>query len=200
MSTEKRSLRVFSYSTRLSRRRTTRPWVARRAVSTAAVFASIQRISASTPSFGGRGLAFGGIAPVVICSFTVPQRSWPPFVDRVGSSWSTRNFPLVFSGPWHSWQCLTRNGRIDASKSGALPDGLSWLQPAVGRRHATMIRVALIARSSPRLGYSLFLVPGRVTREIRNSALLFTGGRAPAVGPSPPGLRRGRRVRARDCA
>src|SRR6185369_10925570 len=127
------------------------------------------------------GLAFGGIAPVVSCSRTVPQRSPAALLEKAGSSWSTRNFPLAFSGPWHSRQWVVRIGRILASKSGLRPAGASCPWRTIGRRPATIARIALMAFSSPRLGYPLFLVAGRVTREIGKDFLLFGG----LEGPEP---------------
>src|SRR6185369_14861890 len=115
---------------------------------TEATFASIHPTRASTSLFAGRGLALGGIAPVVICSRTVAQRSAAALVANVGSSWSTRNLPLVFWGPWHSRHWDVRKGRILASKSAGRPLGASWPQRPIGRKHATTNRVALMALTS----------------------------------------------------
>src|SRR5579864_3559326 len=149
-STDRRSRMVFSYSVRLRRRRTTRPWATRREFSTAAILPSIQAATMLISFLAGRGFAFGGMTPVLSCSRTASQRSWAPLADRVKSSWSTRNFPLVFSGPWHSRQDRVRNARTGSAAESGRPFAASCPQaPGITKRAATIQRAVLMRWLSP---------------------------------------------------
>ena len=119
--TAKRSRTVFSYSTRLSRRNTTRP--SARCFAPASSSRAVNcRTNACTCAGCGRGSFFGGISPACTRATTSRHRSNVLGLEKSVSNWSSRKSPLAFSGPWQRRQCSFMKAAAWLSCGAAAPN------------------------------------------------------------------------------
>ncbi len=117
--TPSRSRSVLRYSRWLRRRsRGFPPWSlkARRAAT------RVWERASRNPAFcapGGWRSSSGGISPKLRLFKIFCQRSAVSGVLNTRESSSTRNFPFCSMGPWHFWQCVSKNARCWESRATA---------------------------------------------------------------------------------
>ena len=113
-STANKSRTVFSYSTRLSRRSTTRPAL-RCFAAASSSRADNSRTNVCACAASGRGSFFGGISPACTRATISRQRSNVLGLEKSVSNSSSRRSPFAFSGPWQRRQCSLKNAAVGAS-------------------------------------------------------------------------------------